>query len=710
MKKQAIITCGLVLLKFFCQSQIAFYDAMSIRNNCVNVTGNTFAFKTDSISVKLLSSYLRNYIPASAQQNNALTQAQILLQFNENPFFGSQIVTVAGGGEGADIAGMLTSMAGGIGGLDVTNIADGFAKFLVKRSKQELNVAFFTKFKEQIAKDEFKDFRTVFPQTYKALNAIGDEIYNYERYLQTLRECFEKDLASLITNAPKIAENHKEFFKQQPELEALLLSAFYIGQQLQDKQHPADIIENYPDYYWKKSNANYRASIQTLKILSGSLRSTNSDKGWISSKELKGLCDNREGFLIYMGLIYQEIQNDSIKFGRIRLDSLINVSYALIVNNLPIYKNYVKNFVLQAEKLDNKLIGLNGTKSDSLLLENYYSFFTSTIDLFKYANIIEELPFFPKLNLKTKSDKYLDAAQTCADLVIDVNRRNYSSGIMNVFELYSDIFKNDNTEFAFARIKNKNDSLQIIHSTTLVDLIKKQKEFDKETNFVNRQSLAKTIDVLEQSLEPYYEAHGEWLQSENINTTLNIIFRYGTFMATIVEAKNSDEVVNAIEVFALPSGSARIKRETPFNVSFNAYVGLFAGGEKIKGVDASYKFNSYGVTAPIGVAISQGLGGGWSLSEFISVVDLGTVTAFRFGNDSTSTIPTIQLKDIISPGFFISVGFPKSPLSLNVGYQVGPLLRTVTQKQNTYDQSYSRISISLCVDIPVFNFYTKSKK
>ncbi|MFX8731580.1 hypothetical protein ABTM48_20530, partial [Acinetobacter baumannii] len=54
-------------------------------------------------------------------------------------------------------SGLLSS----IGGLDVTNIADGLAKFLVKRTKQELTIAFFSKFDSLIAK--YPDLQTVFP-------------------------------------------------------------------------------------------------------------------------------------------------------------------------------------------------------------------------------------------------------------------------------------------------------------------------------------------------------------------------------------------------------------------------------------------------------------------------------------------------------------------------------------------------------------------
>ena len=77
--------------------------------------------------------------------------------------------SIAGGDK---VKALVSSAVSSIGSLDVTNIADGFAKFLVKRTKQELNMAFFTKFKEELSKPEYRDLQTVFPQTWRALQAI----------------------------------------------------------------------------------------------------------------------------------------------------------------------------------------------------------------------------------------------------------------------------------------------------------------------------------------------------------------------------------------------------------------------------------------------------------------------------------------------------------------------------------------------------------
>jgi len=183
-----------------------------------------------------------------------------------------------------------------------------------------------------------------------------------------------------------------------------------------------------------------------------------------------------------------------------------------------------------------------------------------------------------------------------------------------------------------------------------------------------------------------------------------------------------------IETFALPPGSSRIKRQSLFNVSLNASCGLFVGNEVIKGVDPDKplgQLNSYGLTAPIGISISKGYRylpwpmseipwfrseAGWSSTWFISFVDIGSVAAYRFTNETADQVPTIQLRDIFSPGLFWSLGIPKSPLSFTLGAQVGPNLRKVNDTTNDYSKNtYTRYSASICVDLPVLNLYTKSK-
>jgi hypothetical protein len=292
--------------------------------------------------------------------------------------------------------------------------------------------------------------------------------------------------------------------------------------------------------------------------------------------------------------------------------------------------------------------------SDSSVVEKYAKYFRTSVDLIEYCTEICKLPIIKDQgNLKefpALLKKYFDVAYSCADLVVDINRKNYSAAINHTVHIY---------------------------------------------NVVTLREEAST--------------------GSEFKIARNRLVKYGSFMATVATAKNSDDVEQAIETAALPVGSARIKRVSAFNVSLNGYVGFYAGYEKIKGVDSAFTFNSAGITAPIGIAASKGHSllffdtpRECSSSIFVSLIDLGAITSFRFSNDSAQKVPSIQLKDIISPGIFYSHGFGKTPLSLNIGWQMGPLLRKVNLKENKYENKYSRFSISLCVDIPILNFYTKT--
>ncbi len=550
---------------------------------------------------------------------------------------------------------MFSSALSSIGNLNITNIADGFAKFIVKRAKEELDIAFFQKFDTAISK--YPDLQTVFPQTYTALSAMGDQIYYYDGYIKTLRESFEKDLSALPDNLPTIIDNHKAFFDSFPDIKAMLQSGFYIAQQIQDKQHPGSIIENYPIDYLDNVDPDVKASFQTMILLSSSLKNktaTDTSKTyWASFSDIKKLFANDDRLLnIYLGLLEQEAKLQSITFKNGKhLSDIIDASYSPINKDLPQYKSYIRSVALKTQSLETKIKVLNKTDNDSLKLENYYSIISNSLDLMKMLTQAENLPHFPTgLDIQNKTKKYFDIAQSTSNIVIDVNRRSYSSAIVNLVRVYDSTFTKDNSEISKA------------------------------------------------------------------------IFKYGSFMAAMAQAKSSDDVEDAIEAVALPVGSFTIKRETPFNVSLNSYGGFYYGHEYIKDVKDNLAFNTYGITAPIGVAISKGhrilpwplsqlfkTKASWSSTWFISLVDLGAVAAYRVNNDKTAQVPTIQLKDIFSPGLIYAIGIPKTPLSFNLGGQLGPNLRRVNDNNNDYsNKTYFRLSASLVVDIPVFNFYTKS--
>jgi hypothetical protein len=581
-----------------------------------------------------------------------------------NPFLKALIVI----GDSANLAqssGGLSSILSTVGGLDVTKYADGLAKFLVKRAKQELNVAFFEKFKEILA--EYKDIGTLFPKTATLLNAIDEEIYEYERYIQNLREAFKADIVVIHHNLPGIIDNHPDFFKRHLILQASLLSGCYVATELENQSHPGDILANYPMEYLDGLGLDFNGSIQTLQLLSASFRDTTQGDDanyWVPIKALRQLVNNKLSLKYYLGLVYHEAATkyDSVRFHQTNLVKLLDTvgsKYDTAVAIYTTYKRYVLRFAEKTDALNQMIKDYRRLPTDSVALEKYGKYLRSVVDLVEYCTQASNLPVIERSlpSLDTLFRKYFEIGYSTADLLGNISKKNYSAAINDVVKIY---------------------------------------------NLVRVQPI-KDNNYPEDSVKSVVRAQSR-------------LAKYGSFMSTVATAKTSDEVAKAIDAAALPLGSSRIKRETSFNVAINAYVGPYIGYEKIRGVDSSGKINAYGITAPIGFSVSRGRSilfipskkHRTSSSIFFSLIDLGAITAFRFTNDSTEKVPTIELKDIFSPGIFFSHGFGKTPISMNIGFQAGPLLRRVRGDENDYSKSYSRFSVSFLVDIPLFNLFSRS--
>ena len=196
------------------------------------------------------------------------------------------------------------------------------------------------------------------------------------------------------------------------------------------------------------------------------------------------------------------------------------------------------------------------------------------------------------------------------------------------------------------------------------------------------------------------------------------ILKYGTFMASIVQAKNSDEVKTIIESVALPPGSFRTKRESSKNISLNGFLGYAVGYEFLPYPEEN-KNNRWSpnvaLSAPVGVSFTWGgnkkedeskknVDKGNACGLFLSVIDIGAMASFRFGDDSSAVASTVKLQNILAPGLYFSHHFRNAPVSLLIGGQMGPLLRDV----NAIDENvYYRVGFSFVVDIPFLNLYNK---
>jgi hypothetical protein len=662
------------------------YQAGSIINDAIYLAGHT-----DSTAKSIL-----NYYSGESGLSDNKFLAGLLAQFEDTLAFAQN-----------GNLGSITNLINAAGNANVTTLADGFAKFIVKRVKAELSITFFRKFKEELAK--YPDLETVFPHTVSILNSIDEEIYNYSNYINNLREAFQSDIETIDQTLPGIIDNHEDYFKKKHhyDLAIAVRTGCYIAGSIKSNMHPGDILDAYPTRFFDDAEGEekdrllpVKGAVQCLQLLSESLIENDSTKKsyWVGFDKIRALAQNEKALKIYIGLVLQRAKSkyDNVVFSKEQnLYDILNQQS--IADNFSkdynAYKNFLLNLGNKVRELDQMVKDFSQLSSDSLKIEQYAKYFSATNQLLAYCFELGKLPHLEKVEvlskLQVRTRKYFDINLEVSDLAVAILRRKYPSAINHVVAIYNDIAGTAST------------------TATSPKLSRKEKLALAE-NVLEKSATAPGTTIGSIVRPADRAADSSLLPPPGRVTTL--LAKYGAFMSNMINAKSSDDVAKAIEDAALPTGSARIKRETAFNVALNAYCGLFIGHEKINSVTDNQAFNAYGLTAPIGVSASIGTKKGTSHSLFVSLVDLGAVAAFRFTDNTTEQVPTIQLKDIFSPGVFYSLGIPKSPISINMGVQVGPNLRKVTKDANDYSgKTYVRYSLSFCVDIPVFNLYTKPR-
>jgi hypothetical protein len=720
------------------KSQDAFYDASKLEK----IFSQPLTFN----SVHDASAILANYLSS----NNTSDQS-IQVQFLSNPFFPNNYKTFAFPAAPIPNNSFPSALAG-IGGLDVTNFADGVAKFLVKRFKEELTIAFFQKFEDEISKSA--ELQTLFPQTYKVLTAINSNIYQFSAYLNTLREAFIKDLTNLYVNFKKFTglTKYQKYFKDHPEINTVITNGLYLIDQYAAGVHPGDVLANYDTSTLKFKDSvlqnNVRSSVTLIQGISGSFRSVSTEHYWVPADSVRMLLDNNQGSRnIYFGLMYQKYGNISFYKSlrdSVRFDFLLKEAYQN-ADSLSEYKIFAESFIDHTDEVTEYLSELKGKKKADIDYNDYYNLYNSSLDLLQHAFTFIDLPYINvylnqglKDNILLQSNRWLFVARSAGELYVDIRTKNYSSAILNAVGIA------DTVLIAYhdtAYINSLSNCLGNLDSTLEI----KKKASGKKCisylsyahrintiikDFVNEPSLSKDSlqmmlvakKITDASVKLYIDSvilTKRLLNSANNESkfTQNIL-KYGTFAASVAQAQNSDDVEAAIEAIALPSGSYTIKRESKSNISLNAFVGGYAGGEFMPALKTNQLAFSAGLTAPVGVAFSWGgikcrsNHGGKSFSIFLPLIDVGALAAFRINDDSSKVASEITLANIISPGIYFYWGFGKCPISIGLGGQLGPQLRDITATAadiNSSQNYYFRFGLNIAVDIPVLNLSTKSK-
>jgi hypothetical protein len=531
-------------------------------------------------------------------------------------------------------------------GLNVAMLADGVAKFLVKRTKEELNIAFFDEFRQVLSENQ--NLGVLFPASRIILMGIGDQVYNYNTYLNSMRDAFISDLKRLHDNLETLMVQMDKSVLQDSMPVYYLADLFKVSRMLINQSPVNEVISylgNDANFQVLQAGNNskefqkFKAATKLLFIISESVRAPEGQRSYIAPADFTQLIRDKTALDFYMGFIYEKLKN---------LDTLgLNFRDSLNYGKVDKIVNSVSAMVTLGDRLNDIRFNLDSGKYltfDSLSYFQYFDYLKLALDILQTTRSFTATLFPNDIALLRELDRVHFVTSRISNIALDTRRKHYATAIINSGLLVNQLL----------------------------------------------------------------------IQSENLSCHL---MRYGAFVASIAESRSSDEVAVVIESFALPRGSAIIKKHYPFNMCIGSYVGLNTSLEILDNLDSEDKTGwSIGVSAPIGIAFSwplqnkKGKSPG-SFSIFMSVLDLGAFTAYRFTNNETvKELPELRMDNLFAPGGAMVFGFPKFPGAFSVFMQRGPSLRKVTSDAYTFNETTGwKIGISLSVDIPLFNLYTKGK-
>lgn len=659
--------------------------------------------------------------------------------------------------------------------LDITNFAFGLTDFLIERTKTELNIAFFERFKDEMTKDEYKDLSILFPQTFQMLTVIGDQMYYYNNYIQGLRHAFETDLSRMPYKIRTWVDSHKE------SIDITVYNTISIGlattTSIIENKHPGAILKDLSTelkFLVKDNNeANFKALeniIHLVALISESFRDTQgADDYWVSGSKIRQLTNDDVLLRIYLGLLSQQIKLDSANLDIVlskdvtllsMLDTIGNnwSEYSPVANSLMLkfssHINMTQNSVARFKETKRRVNAndeLSNRERNSEMFNAYFDVTNSMLDILRniglgmneFAENINRISpkvgsdlqtIFSKNNLRTIDDLYISKIEATYKIGVYAFNKQYAGLVSQTFLILSN-FQKESKDFNLGKLKKlpfpskttKIDAInykELLKSLKSLDIKESVKIFSGDEEIDKH--LSKIVTAIDSLNEEFSENESVKIKDigKNIDKLTELIkcyhndqwrnfLKYGTFMANIVTADSPESATSAIEAVASPPGSYSIKRHSTFSVALNGYLGVFGGQEFIKGLEKAYNAS---ITAPVGISFNwkRNKVGLLQTGLFVSVIDLGVITNYRLTEtNNISSVPKVQLKNIVSPGLFLEWRLGKSPLTLGAGGQFGPQIReqniiddqsNVTGQELISQGLYWRAGVSLKVDIPILYF------
>jgi uncharacterized protein YjgD (DUF1641 family) len=410
------LTILFLLFSLAAVSQIEYYDAIKLKPDGTSLDAKVVITITNANRAKIIEVF-KNYI--NHDFNDLENEINVI---SKNPFISISGTTHTDGDSPNEKSRFNQSLSS-IGGINVTNFADGLSQFLVERTKQELELTFFKKFKEKLNDPSLADLKTMLPNTASVLDHVDKDIYFLSNYLNTLKEAFKKDLQNLPETSLPVIESKI----QDPDQKEYFRTAVNVAKQAKSGVHPAEIIKNISlQNYSSSALAKVKDAAKVFSLFSSSLKSKSTSTYWVPSDSLGLVFGDPVALQIYLGLVYERSKSVTIR-NNVPLNTIvIPASTANIVE-------YIENLRPAISDVDLSVQALKKT-TDENKVQSYARAFKALSDLVNALTKVDGLSI-PDLAISEPASKFITETAQVSDLIVDVADKNYSLAVIDLANL-----------------------------------------------------------------------------------------------------------------------------------------------------------------------------------------------------------------------------------------------------------------------------------
>lgn len=608
-----------------------------------------------------------------------------------------------------------------------SQVYDAMAIYLVKRVKQESIMWFFEQLRKNM--DAYQLVKDCFPGCIALLQS--NEIYEAPKMGSLWRYAITKDYATMPEHLFNSKWLERRLIKHKAILEGLktswslsrlisqnysfsdAITALYTSQQVQINNPEAGFDLN---------------NIVTLFFaINQELRNSRDGKR-LQFSDLMAMTDKE--FEMMISLV-------DMKYGHV-MRNLILASQSQIdigsTKHLNVIRKWLGSILLAMQQFENikmqyqQYIENKKQNGDLQFQYDEYNVWTSLKAIMNAVDIKDAHPdptVFRVFDARTSS--VIDAMGQVQEVYRLLENKNFAGSVSLLFDVTRRLIPAEDT-----LALSKDELMKYLKTTRLnyySDVV------NNTTDTFIQKSFGYQLSVDGDSAFVYPSGLLGYLFKADDTKALAVIRQVSGFLNDVAYTRDSKQLAQVIEAYAMPPGSYKLKRGSWFSLDINAYVGAYGGIEWIKVNDTSKAARVYGLTAPIGIAYSKTFGrklkaldtaslgrqfeghpdqlkigrnhfwqqSSTTLTLFFSIIDIGSVVSYRFTDQDGGLPQEVKWAQVFSPGVHLNWGIKNTPLVFAVGCQYTPQLRKISSTLVDYQSNAIRAYAGFKFDLPLFN-------